>query len=188
MAMTRTEATYVHVLLTWLMGGEGPTGAPYTGEDARYAAAVLAKSAAKVKTAGVSPQAVQVYFDTAAPRVLPTPGKGVPLAPEAADLLAAVWCVMESDGSWPGGDTVEAVAGWLAAQGANTLHPAQRDPDGSDTDDGPVSDARMSVFDEYDGDEAALRVFALAHGHDQYAPPAPVDEDDDPDEDGQDPH
>lgn len=152
MAMTKTEAIYLNVLLNWVLNRDGTRGVPDL-EDARHAAKTLARAANKALSAGLTEGIVENEFDTQQPRVLRTDR----LAPEVAELLAGCWALEDSDGGWPGADTVQWLCTWLtAACRANIIHPARR--------------AGSELFtDEWD-EVRDLRPFAQEHGTDQYLP------------------
>lgn len=157
MPMTQTEATYVNVLLHWMMGTESAGGTVPDANAGRYAAAVLARSAAKVKGAGITPATVETWFDEAKPVVYRTDR----VLPPIADLLARLWQIEKSDDEWDGGDTVSLLGEYLTEHGvASIKHPCKRNEHWTDDE-----------FAEWDGDEAALQAFARAHGHDAEAKP-----------------
>lgn len=159
MPMTKTEATYVNVLLNWLLDREGNRGVP-DDEDARYAAKMLARSASKALGAGINEGVVEDEFDTRRPRVL----RGDRLAPEVAELLAGCWTLEEGDGGWPGGDTVEWLCTWFRETcRANITHPVVRAQNGPD---GYVPTEGMEEWDEV----RDLLPFAELHGRDEYVP------------------
>ena len=165
--MNKTEAMRVNTLLRWIMGDPQAPNAAL--EDARFAAAELAKRARAALGAGVGPGQIEDWFDQHQPRVLP----GNRLAPEVAELLAGWWELEEGtddpDDGGPinGGDLVTFIGEWLTTTcGANTVHPLRRAMKHDRAIPGEGHDEWDEVRD--------LRPFAAEHGTDQYVPPVCV--------------